>query len=102
MSIVEPRKMASTNIKVSLMKHECAGKKSTVSIFLKGFTIGVLALGTFYFLLLFAITGDINHPLSQFMLFQPWMSLLIIGFGIQMGLFWMVRNRFISGRYIFE
>ena len=74
------------------MKHQHTDKKSTVSVFLQGFAIGLLGLGTFYFLLLFAITGDLNHPLSQFSLFQPWMSLLIIGFGIQMGLFWMMRK----------
>ena len=61
-------------------------------IFLQGFLIGLVGLSAFYFLLLFAITGDLNHPLSQFSLFQPWMSLLIIGFGIQMGLFWMMRK----------
>ena len=74
------------------MKHLRTDKKSTISVFLHGFAIGLLGLGTFYFLLLFAITGDLNHPLSQFSLFQPWMSLLIIGFGIQMGLFWMMRK----------
>lgn len=61
-------------------------------IFLKGFLLGLLGLSSFYYLLLFAVTGDTSHPLTQFSLFQPWMSLLIIGFGIQMGLFWMMRK----------
>src|SRR3989344_3562117 len=74
------------------MNSECTDKKPTFSVFLQGFAIGFLGLGAFYFLLLFAITGDINHPLSQFTLLQPWMSLLIIGFGIQFGLFWLLRK----------
>jgi len=74
------------------MNHELAGKKPTFSIFLKGFVIGILSLSTFYYLLLFAITGDPNHPFSQFTILQPWMSLLIIGFGIQFGLFWLLRK----------
>ena len=74
------------------MNHERADKKPTFSVFLQGFTIGFLGLGVFYFLLLFAITGDLNHPFSQFILLQPWMSLLIIGFGIQFGLFRLLRK----------
>jgi len=62
------------------------------SIFLQGFIIGILALSVFYILFLFAISGDLNHPLSQFSLLQPWMSILIIGFGIQFGLFWLLRK----------
>lgn len=61
-------------------------------IFLKGFLLGLLGLSAFYYLLLFAVTGDASHPLTQFALFQPWISLLIIGFGIQMGLFLMMRK----------
>lgn len=74
------------------MNHECAGKKPTFPIFLKGFTLGILGLSAFYYLLLFAITGDPSHPLSQFILLQPWMSLLITGFGVQFGLFWLLRK----------
>lgn len=66
--------------------------KTTVSVFLKGFTAGILGLSTFYYLLLFAVTRDPLHPISQFQLFQPWMSMLILGFGIQMGLFWMLKK----------
>ena len=74
------------------MSHECEGKKPNFPIFLKGFTYGILGLSTFYYLLLFAITGDPGHPFSQFTLLQPWMSLLIAGFGVQFGLFWLLRK----------
>ncbi|RJQ26521.1 hypothetical protein C4577_03385 [Candidatus Parcubacteria bacterium] len=66
-------------------------------IFSKGFLIGVFGLSSFYFLLLFAVTRDLLHPFNQFQLFQPWMSFLIIGFGIQTGLFWLMRNGFCLG-----
>ena len=62
------------------------------SIFIQGFLLGLLGLSAFYYLLLFVVTGDPNHPLTQFVLFQPWMSLLIVGFGVQMGLFWLMRK----------
>ncbi|MBU0978553.1 MAG: hypothetical protein ABIJ33_01175 [Patescibacteria group bacterium] len=74
------------------MKHKCTDKKPTFFIFLQGFIVGILGLSLFYYILLFAITGDPNHPFSQFTLLQPWMSLLIIGFGIQFGLFWLLRK----------
>jgi hypothetical protein len=67
-------------------------KKPTFFVFLLGFIVGILALSMFYYILLFAVTGDPGHPLSQFTLLQPWMSLLIAGFGIQLGLFWLLRN----------
>ena len=62
------------------------------TLFVKGFILGLIGLSAFYYLLLFAVTKDPLHPISQFKLFQPWMSLLILGFGIQMGLFWLMRN----------
>jgi len=74
------------------MNHECAGEKPTFFTFFKGFAIGTLSLSVFYYILLFAITGDPNHPFSQFTLLKPWMILLIIGFGIQFGLFWLLRK----------
>jgi hypothetical protein len=69
-------------------------KNKPWNIFNQGFLLGTIGLSTFYYLLLFLITRDPNHPFTQFKLFQPWMSLLIIGFGIQMGLFWMMRKGF--------
>ena len=74
------------------MDRQNVDKKLTFSIFLQGFTLGTIGLIFFYFILLFAITGDFKHPFSQFALFQPWMSLLIAGFGIQAGLFWLLRK----------
>lgn len=61
-------------------------------IFVRGFLLGVVGLSTFYYLLLFLITSDPSHPMTQLRFFQPWMTLLIIGFGIQMGLFWLMRK----------
>jgi len=76
------------------MNHDYIEKKQTVSVFLKGLLIGILSLSSFYYLLLFFVTGNPQHPLTQFLLFQPWMSLLILGFGMQMGLFWLMRQGF--------
>lgn len=64
----------------------------TLKIFVHGFLVGLVGISSFYYLLLFVVTGDIKHPLTQFSQFQPWMSLLILGFGIQMGLFWLMRK----------
>lgn len=61
-------------------------------IFIKASLIGVFGLSLFYFLLLWGVTGDITHPWTQFQDLQPWMSLLIIGFGIQSGLYWLLRK----------
>lgn len=74
------------------MNHKCVGKKPPFFVFLRGSIVGTLALSMFYYILLFSVTGDPGHPLSQFTLLQPWMSLLIIGFGIQTGLFWLLRK----------
>lgn len=76
------------------MDYSNTGKKPTFFVFLRGFIIGIFALSIFYYILLFAVTGDPSHPFSQFTLFQPWMSLLIVGFGIQVGLYWMLKNGF--------
>lgn len=67
-------------------------KTKTITLFGQGFLSGIIAMSSFYYLLLFIVTGDIKHPLNQFIQFQPWMSLLISGFGIQMGLFWLLRK----------
>jgi len=76
------------------MNHKCAGNKPIFLIFLQGFIVGILGLSAFYYILLFAVTSDPSHPFSQFILLQPWMSLLIVGFGIQVGLFWLLRKGF--------
>lgn len=67
-------------------------RNKNIAIFSKGFIIGLLSLSSFYYLLLFLVTKDLSHPFQQFMLFQPWMSLLILGFSTQMGLYWLMRN----------
>lgn len=74
------------------MEHDRKDKKPIASVFLNGFSLGVLGLSSFYFLLLYLVTGDPSHPISQFALLQPWMSLLIVGFGIQTGLFLLIRR----------
>jgi len=69
------------------------------STFITGFVFGSFGLTAFYYIILFIVTGDPIHPFNQFKLFQPWMSLLIIGFGIQFGLFWLLRKgyQFVAG-----
>lgn len=54
--------------------------------------IGMLSLILFYWLILFVATGDWYHPVQQFIEYKYWISPLIIGFGIQMGLFWYIRS----------
>ena len=54
--------------------------------------LGSLGLFAFYYLTLLLVTGDPAHPLTQMKLFQPWMSLLILGFGIQVGLYFLLKN----------
>lgn len=66
--------------------------RPAIPVFLKGFFIGVIGLSAFYYFFLYIITLDPSHPLLQFSKFQPWMSLLILGFGIQMGLFGLLRK----------
>jgi len=56
--------------------------------------IGIAGLSLFYYLFLFSVTKDFQHPFNQFGLFQPWMSFLILGFGIQMGLLLLIKNGF--------
>ena len=54
--------------------------------------VGMILLAGIYWLILFLVSGDLNHPWAQFMLFKYWMSALILGFGIQVGLYWFVRS----------
>jgi len=58
---------------------------------LAGF-LGILLMALFYFIILFIITGDIVHPIQQFIRYKYWMSTLLIGFGVQFGLFWYIRS----------
>lgn len=76
------------------MKNIKPTDSSPLLIFIKGFGAGILGLSIFYYLLLFLVTKDPQHPFTQFSLFQPWMSLLILGFGVQVGLYWLLRKGF--------
>ena len=62
--------------------------------FFTGFIGGIIGLSSFYYLLLYAVTKDPLHPFTQFTSLQPWMSLLIIGFGIQVGLYQLMKSGF--------
>ena len=66
--------------------------KITHLTFLKYFVLGSVFLFTFYFLVLFLVTKDITYPASQFRALNPWISILIAGFGIQSGLFGLIRK----------
>ena len=54
---------------------------------MKAFLIAGLSLAGFYYFVLWALTKDAVYPIRQFLSLQPWMSLLILGFGVQWALF---------------
>lgn len=54
--------------------------------------IGMVVLSSVYWSVLYLVSADINHPFQQFLLFKYWMSALILGFGVQFGLYWYVRS----------
>ena len=54
---------------------------------MKAFLTAVLGLISFYYLVLWLLTKDAFYPWRQFLALQPWMSLLILGFGTQWALF---------------
>ena len=51
-----------------------------------------LGLTGFYYLVLLLLTKDAGYPLRQFLVLQPWMSLLVLGFGVQWALFAKLRQ----------
>lgn len=53
---------------------------------------GMLLMLAIYWGLLFIATQDIMHPFIQIMQYKYWMVPLILGFGVQMGLFWYIRS----------
>jgi len=79
---------------IAMVSIQTSVSRSFLVTFITGFLIGILSLSSFYYLLLFAVTRDPMHPIAQFQLLQPWMSLLLLGFGIQFGLFWLLRHGF--------
>ncbi len=59
------------------------------------FKAGVTAsagLILFYYLVLWLLTKDPVYPWQQFLKLQPWMSLLILGFGLEWALFSRLRQ----------
>lgn len=52
----------------------------------------MLGLSSLYAMILMLVTKDLRHPIDQFLILQPWMSLLILGFGVQTGLFWLMKK----------
>lgn len=59
-------------------------------VFLTGF-LGSLTLFLVYFLIVGVLSRDWRFPLDQFWLYKYWMSALVLGFGIQVGLFQSLR-----------
>lgn len=55
--------------------------------------LGSLGLSLFYYLILLVATKDFSYPLTQFGANQPWMGFLVLGFGIQVGLYSIVRAK---------
>jgi len=64
------------------------------NVFIKSAIVGSFSLFVFYFVLLFLVTRDLAHPITQFLEFQPWMSILIVGFGVQVGLYSLLKKGF--------
>lgn len=54
--------------------------------------IGMVSLVFIYWLILFLTTKDLYHPFQQFLEYKYWIIALVLGFGIQMGLFWYIRS----------
>ncbi|MBI3397334.1 hypothetical protein HY045_02560 [Candidatus Woesebacteria bacterium] len=54
--------------------------------------LGALGLFLFYYSLTFLISRDPAHPFTQFRQLAPWMSILILSFGIQFGLFKLLQK----------
>lgn len=67
---------------------------NSINKYLKSFLAGVLGmigLIIIYTLILFIATKGISHVVEQFITFKYWIIALVLGFGIQMGLFWYIR-----------
>lgn len=63
-------------------------------VFIKSAVFGSVGLFAFYYILLLLITKDFKHPFAQFFDLQPWMSVLVIGFGVQVGLYSLLSKGF--------
>lgn len=69
---------------------------SKLAVFLLWGTLGALSLFIFYYLLTFLISHDPIHPFVQFRQLAPWMGILILGFGIQVGLLKLLQRNTIA------
>ena len=63
-------------------------------VFVKYTLLGSFGLFAFYYTLLLLVTKDYMYPFTQFSVLQPWMSILIVGFGIQVGLYSLLKRGF--------
>lgn len=61
-------------------------------IFFKWSFLGSFGLALFYFLLNSILSRGISHSFDQFAALQPWISFLILSFGVQIGLFQLIRK----------
>jgi hypothetical protein len=53
---------------------------------------GATGLFSFYFILLALLAGSWQHPLDELLALKYWIGALILGFGIQIGMFYHIRN----------
>lgn len=62
-------------------------------IFTKWALIGSFGLFAFYFLLSTIISKSFTHSFDQFLSLQPWISFLILTFGVQIGLYKLIHSK---------
>ncbi len=68
--------------------------KNNNKIYLKSILAGIFGmtgLSTIYILIILLTTKDFRQVVEQLLFFKYWNAVLIIGFGIQTGLFWYLR-----------
>lgn len=53
---------------------------------------GMIGLSAVYILIMLLATKDFSQVVEQFLFFKYWITVLVIGFGIQTGLFWYLRS----------
>ncbi|HSA78642.1 MAG TPA: heavy metal-binding domain-containing protein, partial [Nitrospirota bacterium] len=53
---------------------------------------GAAGLFSFYFILLALLAGSWRHPLDELLALKYWIGTLILGFGIQIGMFFHIKN----------
>ncbi len=76
-------------------KNNGQSHSDNINKYLKPFLAGILGmfgLIVIYVLILFIATKDIQHVIEQFIAFKYWITALVLGFGIQMSLFWYIRS----------